>query len=223
MVADKEEETQKLVVFDLDSTLLCDNFIEICACRYNFRQALALVRQIDNDVVSLTRRVSSFLKDRSKTELVELAESIPMVPHITSVVNELRNRHYHIGIITDTYQFVSQIVARRIGADFELSNELVFMAGRATGEVLIPSYFHYNNESTCKHQVCKTNALSYICRQYQVRPEDCIVVGPNEGNECILKNAGRGLNPGKAAEKEEMMPGKLREDGSFSELLNCAV
>ena len=223
MKLEKEIATHKLVVFDMDHALLQEPYADACAKHYNFRQALNLVKQIDDDVVSLTRRTAAFLRDRSKKELVDLAENIPLVPGIGETIFELRNRQYHIGIITHSYQFVSQIVARKIGADFELSNELVFMAGNATGEVLIPSYFHYNYESNCRHQVCKTNALRYICRQYQLKVNDCIVIGVGEGNECILDKAGKGLVFRKPVELAGMVRERNVEEDSFRELLKFAV
>lgn len=213
----------KMVVFDLDNTLLEDRFIEVCSRHYNFRQALALVRQIDNDAVSLTRRIASFLRDRTKKELLELADSIALVPDTLDVVRELKKRSYHIGIISDSYQFVTQLVAKKIGADFELANELVFIAGSATGEVLVPSYFHYNNDSSCKHQVCKTNALRHICRQYQVKFEDCIVVGDDGSNTCMISHAGLGVSFCTTDELLKSVAQKHIEEKSFSELLKYAV
>ncbi len=184
------KDQSKMVVFDLDTTLLKEQFIDACARNYNFIQALALVRQIDNDAVSLTRRVASFLRDRPKKELIEIADGIPLISDVEEVVRDLRQRSYYVGIISESYQFVAQLVANKIGADFEMANELEFIAGSATGEVLIPSYFHYNTDSTCRHQVCKTNALRHICRQYKTRFEDCIVVGNEGTNACMLQHAG---------------------------------
>ena len=207
----------------LENTLMKDQFIEVCARHYNFRQALNLVRQIDNDRVSLTRRIAAFLRDRTRTELMQLAESIPLVDDAVEVINELKKRNYLVGIISECYHFVSQMAARKVGADFELSNELVFIAGSTTGEVLIPSYFHYSNESTCRHQVCKTNALRYICRQYRVRFEDCIVLGDDDSNTCMIKHAGLGVS---FCTKDELMKSvadKHIEEPSFGELLQYAV
>lgn len=189
-----EPAVNKMVIFDLDNMLLQDKFIEACARHYNFRQALALVRQIDKDPLSLLRREAAFLRNRTRRELMDLAASIAMVPDTKEVVAELKQRGYRVGIISDTYQFVTQLVARKIGADFELSYELVFIAESCTGELMIPSYFLYGKGSSCKHPVCKTNALHYICREHKTRPEDCIVVAGNENNVCMVKHAGLGVS-----------------------------
>ncbi len=56
----------KMVVFDMDNTILRGRFIDDCAERFNFKQALNLLRQIDHDPVSLTIRIASFLKRQNK-------------------------------------------------------------------------------------------------------------------------------------------------------------
>jgi HAD superfamily phosphoserine phosphatase-like hydrolase len=216
-------QTNKMVVFDLDKTILEDRFIDVCARIYNFRQALELLRQIDKDAVSLTRRIANFLRDKKKTGLVEIADSIPLVPDTHEVVRVLKERSYHIGIISDSYNFVTQAIARKINADFELSNELLFNGGIATGEVLVPSYFHYNDESTCKHQVCKTNALRHICRVYQVKLDDCIVVGDGDTDACMAEHAGLGVSFCTTSELLKRAAKKHIEERSFSELLKYAV
>jgi HAD superfamily phosphoserine phosphatase-like hydrolase len=214
---------KKMVVFDLDNTLLEDRFIDVCARHYKFWQALSLVRQIDNDQVSLARRKAAFLRDHRKTELVALAETIALVPDALDVVRELKQRGYRIGIISESYQFVTQLVARKIGADFELGNELVFIAGSATGEVLIPSFFHYSKDSTCKHQVCKTNALRYICRQHKIKLEDCIVVADDDSNLCMVRHAGLGVTFRSTDELMKSVAQKHLEEKSLTDLLKYAV
>ena len=212
----------KMMVFDLDNTILQERFIEVCARQFNFSQALALVRQIDNDSVSLAKRMAGFLKGLKRSVLMDLAANIPIVTDTMDVFYELRQRGYYIGIISDSYQFVTQVAAKKINADFELSNQLQFSEGIATGEVLIPSYFQHTNDSLCRHQSCKTNALRHICRVYQVKLEDCIVVSDSEHADCIVKHAGMGISFCTTNELLRNVAKKHIGKKSFSELLDFA-
>ncbi len=216
----REEANKKLVVFDMDNTLLQDRFIEVCARHYKFEQALSLLRHIDNDPVSLTKRIGWFLKDRKRAEMIEIAGSIPLVPGIENVVENLKQRGYIIGIISDSYQLVTRLVADKINADFELANELQTIGDHITGEVLIPSYFKYTGESTCTHSVCKTNALRYICKAYQAKIEDCIVIGDSENDVCMLSHAGLGVAFCTTSELVKSVANKHIEERSFSKLLS---
>ena len=208
-----------MVVFDMDNTLLLRRFIDVCAEEFKFTQALGLLRQIDKDPVNLTVRIAGLLRGRSKNELVELASSIPLVEDIVDVIGVLKSRGYLIGIISDSYQLITQYIASKIGADFSLGNELQFEGDLVSGDVLIPSYFHYAKESTCKHQVCKTNALRYIAEKYNVPLEKCVVVGDSENDICIVKHAGLGVSFCTTNELLKRVASKHINEKSFSELL----
>lgn len=182
-----------MVVFDMDNTLLEKRFIDTCAYEFNFTQALELLRQIDKDPVSITYRIASLLKGKHRSDLLNVVQSIPIVKDIYEVVTELKSRNYKIGIISDSYSLITAFVGDKIKADFGLANELVFDGDTVTGQVLIPSYFHYSQESTCTHQVCKTNALRYICNKYSTAVSNCIVIGDSENDVCMVSHAGLGV------------------------------
>jgi glucosyl-3-phosphoglycerate synthase len=213
---------RKMIVFDMDNTLLQGRFIDACAERFNFKQALNLLRQIDNDPVSLTLRIAGFLKGKTKKELLDIVAAIPLVDDIVEVSEELKRRSYIIGIISDSYQLITQHVANRIGADFWLGNELLYEQDKLTGEVLIPSWFHYSEESTCRHQACKTNALRYICRKYNMELKDCIVVGDSENDICMVQHAGIGVAFCSTSEWLKSVAEKHIEKKKFAELLAYA-
>jgi phosphoserine phosphatase len=213
---------KKMVVFDIDNTVLQGSFIDVCAEKFNFKQALVLLRQIDHDPVSLAVRTAAFLKWKKKSELLEIASGIRMAEDIVEVVNELKNRSYIIGIISDSYQLVTQYIASQINADFWMGNELQYEGELLTGEVLIPSYFHYSEESPCKHQVCKTNALCYIANKYKVKIEDCIAVGDSDNNICMIKHAGTGVTFCTTNELLKKAAKKHIDQKRFSELLEYA-
>jgi glucosyl-3-phosphoglycerate synthase len=213
--------TTRMLLFDMDDTLLKGRFIDVCAEQFNFRQALNLLRQIDRNAVSLTQRIASFLQGKTKDELIDIVKTIPLVDDIIDVTAVLKKRGYKIGIISDSYQVITQYVGERIGADFSLANELQFDNGYLTGEVLIPSYFHYSEESTCRHQVCKTNALRYASHKYNVPLSQCIVVGDSDNDICMLQHAGLGV-AFCATEALKNVAAKKIDKRSFVELLDYA-
>jgi glucosyl-3-phosphoglycerate synthase len=184
---------KKMVVFDMDNTLLQGKFIDACAKKYNFKQALALLRNIDKNSISLNRRIGSFLEGKAIRELVGIVDEIPMPRDIHAVVDELKERGYLIGVLSDTYQQITAHVSKKIGADFYVSYELADVDGIATGTVNIPSYFYFNENSSCDHPVCKTNALRHICRQHNVEMENAIVIGDSDNDLCMIRHAGIGV------------------------------
>lgn len=189
----REDANGKMIVFDMENVLLQEKFIDVCAAEFKFQQALSLLRQIDNDPASLIKRTAAFLKDQKKSTLMEIAAGIALVPGIVEAVQELKERSYIVGMISDSYQVVAGITGKKIGADFELANELQFIGNHVTGDVLIPSYFSRSPESTCRHPICKTNALRHICRVYQTKFENCTVIAGSDEDACMLGHAGLGI------------------------------
>lgn len=184
---------RKMIVFEMDNTILQGKFIDICARKYNFQQALALLRNIDKNSISLTKRIASFLKGMPAQDLVKVADDIPVVKDMPEVMAQLKKRNYIVGIITDSYQVVAEHVAEKIGADFHLSYVLDVHEGTVTGDVRIPSSFYFSEKSSCDHPVCKTNALYHLCNHYDVSMQNCITVGDSENDLCMMRHAGIGV------------------------------
>jgi glucosyl-3-phosphoglycerate synthase len=219
----QHQPANKIVAFDMDNTLLQKRFIDRCAEEYNFTQALALLRHLNNDPITLTIKIAAFLKDKTTSELINIAASIPLVEDTQEVVAALKKRNYIIGIISDSYQLIAQHVAQKIGADFWLANELQAEFGRVTGEVLIPSYFLHCDESGCNHQVCKTNALRHICKKYNSSFENCIVVGDSDNDICMVSHAGTGVAFCSTSELLNNAAARRIDQRSFKSILEYAV
>jgi HAD superfamily phosphoserine phosphatase-like hydrolase len=180
----------KLVVFDMDSALLQHRFIDVCAKEFNFYQALTLLRQIDQDAVSLANRTASFLTGKNIQQLHEISNMIPLVKDVDMVVEELKARGCIVGIISDCYQAVVETIGKRIKVDFSLGYELCLQGNYITGELRIPSCFEYADESTCRHRTCKSNALTFLCAKYSIPLHHSIAVGDAENDACLANHAG---------------------------------
>ena len=213
---------KKMVVFDMDNTVLQGRFIDACAKKYNFRQALALLQNIDKNSISLAKRIASFLKAKPVQDLVKIADEIPITGNIPEVVKELKQRKYRIGIISDSYDVVASHVASKIGADFYLAYQLQQIENISTGEVTIPYYFNYCENSSCDHPICKTNALQHICREQDVALQNCIVVGDNESDLCMIQHAGVGVAFCTSSELLRNVAGKNITRQTVNELLEYA-
>ncbi len=184
---------RKLVVFDMDNTLLIGSFIEACAEKYAFKKELDGLRMTEKDPAVLTKRIAGLLKGLPMGELLQVASSIPVVNDAAEIIERLREEGNIVGIISDSYQFVVECVKNKLGADFALANHLEFFEGIATGEVTIPSYFYYHLNSRCWHNTCKTNVLMHIAHKYRIPVENSVAIGDGENDLCMIGNAGMGI------------------------------
>jgi glucosyl-3-phosphoglycerate synthase len=151
------------------------------------------IRSEENDSISRTKRIATLLKGKALNELIEVAESIPLVSDALEVVLKLKERGFVTGIISDSYDCITQFVRNKLGMDFSLSNELEFSRSVCTGEVKLPSFFFSSVQSICRHTLCKTNALLQVLDRYGIVKENAIVVGDGLNDLCMIKESGMGI------------------------------
>lgn len=183
----------KLVVFDMDNTLLQGRFIDTCADKFDFKKELMDIRSSETDIFILTKRIATLLKGKTISELIGIADNIPIIEGTKEIVAELKNRGYIVGIISDSYDCITNHIKNKAGMDFSLSNELEFSKSICTGEVKIPSFLFSNPKSICKHNLCKTNALLNLLNKYNIKLENSIAIGDSINDLCMIKEAGLGI------------------------------
>ena len=212
----------KLIVFDMDNTILQGRFIDVCAKYYGFTNDLLDIRSAETDVVIITKRIAMLLKDKPMNELIGIADNMQVVQNTAAIVAELRQRGYITGIISDSYDIITNHIRIKLGMDFSLSNELEFSMGVCTGEVKIPSFLFNQPQSVCKHNICKTNALLSVLNQYNINRSNSIAIGDSLNDLCMIRNAGVGVAFCSANELVNQSADIKITDPSFSELLRIA-
>ncbi len=214
---------KKMVVFDMDDTILKGRFVDIFARQYKLTETLAEIRKKITDGTLRTKAIAKLFKEKNFGELIEIVNSIDTIADINKVVDTLHERGYIVGIITDSYDFVANHIKHKIGADFFLANELEFSNSIATGEVKIPSFFFHNDHSSCLHTLCKSNALDHILQKYDIDHGNCIAVGDSENDICMVKKAGFGIAFRSKNEYLKQTADLLIETEQFAPLLDYAV
>ncbi len=185
---------KKIAVFDMDNTILRASYITTAAARFGFSKDLVDIVANNNNPFIRTKMIARQLKGKSIAELLEVADSIPVTPRLPELIAELKHQGYITGIISDSYDCITNHIKNKFGFDFTISNELEFSRSMATGEVKIPSFFLLDDKSQCKHEYCKLNALINICDKYKVDLKNTFVVGDGENDICIIRKAGIGVS-----------------------------
>jgi len=212
----------KMIVFDLDNTILKGRFIDTCAKAFGFTQKLEDLRFSEKDPLILTKRIGLLLKGKTIDDLLHVVSGIEIVNDVQKVVKQLKEKKYIVGIISHSYTLITNYIKQKIGADFTYANQLEFFEGKATGEVNLPSYFFALPESICGHSYCKSNALQYACEKYNVSLKNCIAVGDDKDDRCILAHAGKAVAFCAKDELLEKIAFKSIKDYSFEPLLAIA-
>ncbi|HRD58631.1 MAG TPA: HAD-IB family phosphatase [Ferruginibacter sp.] len=202
-VKDSIGHLKKMLILDMDDTILQGRFINVAAEKFCFtKELLTLRRDFEGDTITLTKSIARLLKGKTIKEIIDVAESIPPIPDIVSVVKKLKERGYIIGVISDSYTVITEHIKNTIGADFSLSNELGFSHGICSGEVQLPSFFFKNDKSICTHNLCKTNAMLSIAKEYNIDLKNIIAVGDSRNDLCMILKSGLGIS---FCSKDEML------------------
>lgn len=212
----------KMIVLDMDDTILTDRFINICAAEFGFSAKLDELRFSEKDPIILTKRIGLLLKNRTMDELLHVISNMQMAENIREMVKVYKEKGYLVGIISHSYTLITNYVKQQIGADFSVAHQLEFFEGKATGEVNLPSYFFGSPESICGHSFCKTNALQHVCEQYNVKLKNVIAVGDSKDDRCMIAHAGKGIAFCATDEMLEKIAFKSIKQRNFEPLLALA-
>jgi glucosyl-3-phosphoglycerate synthase len=214
--------SRKLILFDMDNTLLAGRFIDFCADAFGFGKELKDLRSFEEDSILLTKQIARLLRGKPIDGLIKVAERIPIVKGAHEIIRELKRRGYLVGIVSDSYDVITNYLKNRLSLDFTLSNELEFSGSICTGEVKIPSFFFKDSYSLCEHTICKTNALLRVLKGLKIKNKNVIAVGDDMNDLCLIKNAGLGVAFNTSEELINQQADHVIREQSFEDLLNLA-
>ncbi|MBT3387812.1 MAG: phosphoserine phosphatase SerB [Desulfobacula sp.] len=131
---------RKLVVFDMDSTLIQGEVIVELAKLANAGEEVnkitesAMRGEIDFKE-SFIKRVA-LLKGIKEEQLANVARSIPLTEGADIVAKTLRGLGYKLGILSGGFTFIGEYLKEKLGFDYMYANELDIENGVVTGKVV---------------------------------------------------------------------------------------
>ncbi|TAH00241.1 MAG: glycosyltransferase [Sphingobacteriales bacterium] len=193
-IREKSTALKKVAIIDMDNTLLRGSFITTAADRFGFKKELIDIVTTQTNAFIRTKQLAALLKGQPISNLLQVADAIPVTPGIEALIAALKERGFIVGIISDSYDCITNHYKNKYQLDFTLANELEFSKSMVTGEVKIPSFFLPHGTSICQHDYCKSNALVHICRHYNISIADTITIGDGENDICMVKKSGIGFS-----------------------------
>ncbi len=137
-------------------------------------------------------RVGSWFSGVSRRSLEDAARRLPLDPDACHVVVSLRKAGFRVGVVTHGFHVVSEVVRRRVFADFSLAHLMRFKSGKATGQVVLsPAMLDVGG---CpRHTCCKGNAIKYLLDRTGVDRCQVLAVGAEEDDLCMFEAVGRSV------------------------------
>ena len=124
---------KRLIVFDVDSTLIQQEVIEMLAARAGALDAVAAITDAAmrgelDFAESLHRRVAT-LAGLPAEVLGEVAEDVELTPGARTTIRTLRRLGYHVGVVSGGFRQVIEPLAHELMLDFVAANELEIVDG----------------------------------------------------------------------------------------------
>ena len=188
----------KLILFDMDDTLIAGRTIYEVADRKGFRKEVDEIVSMNITNYEKTILIARLLKGMRVEEFLKIFRAIPLNPHVDEVVEKLKKRGLKMGIISNSYDIAVDDLKKRLGMDFGISNKLVVKEGVITGEVIPHNKNPSQDIDDCRSfSVCKRDALLQVCKDLGIRPDETIAVGDGNVDRFMLEVAGLGIAYGK--------------------------
>ncbi len=212
----------KMIVFDMDNTILLGSFIATASDSFGFKDKLIKIVTENPNPFTRTKSIARLLKGKSFDEILEVVDRIEIVKDAEYVIQELKSKGYICGIISDSYDVVTNHIKNKLTLDFSIANELEFSRSIATGEVKIPSAFIRNHDSKCNHEVCKSNVLKQLAESYKIDIKNIMSIGDSENDICLIKESGIGIAFCSDNSFLNLVADRIIKEKSFMEILDFA-
>ncbi|MBM9505705.1 phosphoserine phosphatase SerB [Actinacidiphila acididurans] len=187
MPAGLQRRAQRLVVMDVDSTMIQDEVIELFAAHAGCEDEVAAITaaamrgELDFEQ-SLRARVALLAGlDASVTDKVRA--EVRLTPGARTLIRTLKRLGYQVGIVSGGFTQVTDDLQERLGLDFAAANTLEVADGKFTGKVTGPVV----------DRAGKARHLRRFAEQAGVPLSQTVAIGDGANDLDMLNAAGLGV------------------------------
>ena len=177
----------RLVVMDVDSTLVQGEVIEMLAARAGYLAEVARVTDAamrgELDFEQSLRRRVALLAGLDASVLDEVYDAIELAAGARTLVRTLKRLGYRFAIVSGGFTAVTDRIATDLGIDFSAANELEVLDGRMTGQLVGPVI----------DRAGKADALRRFATQAGIPLAATVAVGDGANDLDMLAAAGLGI------------------------------
>ena len=177
----------RLIVMDVDSTLVTGEVIDLLAARAGCAGEVAKVTESamrgELDFAASLRERTALLSGLDVTVLDSVRDSLNLTPGAETLVRTLKRLGYKCGLVSGGFTAVIEPLAASLGIDYIAANTLEIADGKLTGRVLEPIV---DREG-------KTAALREFAARAGVPLSQTVAVGDGANDLGMIAAAGLGV------------------------------
>jgi phosphoserine phosphatase len=177
----------RLIVMDVDSTLIQGEVIEMLAAHAGCEAEVAAVTEAamrgEIDFEESLRSRVALLEGVPESALDEVYDAIVLAPGARTMVRTLRRLGYRFAIVSGGFSRITDRLADDLGIHFSRANELEIVDGRLTGRIVGPVV----------DRAGKAAALREFAAEIGVPEAAVIAIGDGANDLDMLNAAGLGI------------------------------
>jgi len=178
---------KKLVVMDVDSTLIQQEVIELLGAKAGVQAEIAKVTDAamrgELDFESSLRARVALLKGLPQSVLVDVQSEITLTPGARTLVRTLNKLGHHIALVSGGFESVIAPLVSELGIDHMRANNLEIVDGKLTGNLIGPIV----------DRAGKATALKEFAAAHNIELEQTIAIGDGANDLDMIAVAGMGI------------------------------
>jgi len=205
---------RRLVVFDMDSTILDGEVID----------ELAKVANVGDKVGEITHRAMAGEIDfkealRERVQLLQglpvsvlqdVADSMSLTSGTYDLISTLKSMGFKVALISGGFTYFANRLKEQLGFDYAFANDLDVADGVLTGKV----------KGRIIDRETKGQIVEELAEKEGLRREEIVAVGDGANDEIMLKNAGLGIAFNASALLQKVADGRITHSNLLG-LLYC--
>ncbi len=178
---------KRLVVMDVDSTLIQGEVIELLAEHAGCAKEIARVTESamrgELDFEQSLRQRVALLEGLDASVLDEVRDKLQLTPGARTLVRTLKRLGYEFAIVSGGFTQITDGLVDRLGIDYSAANLLEVVDGKLTGRLLGPIV----------DRPGKADALERFAEQAEVPLSQAVAIGDGANDLDMISRAGLGI------------------------------
>jgi phosphoserine phosphatase len=180
-------QAMRLVVMDVDSTLLQDEAIDLLAaragCAAQVREITAAAMRGELDFAESLHQRVALLDGLDASVLDEVLAALRLAPGARTLIRTLKRLGYRCGVVSGGFTQFTDWLTTELGLDFAEANTLEVVAGKLTGRVV----------GQVVDRAGKERALRHFASAAGVPLSQTVAVGDGANDLDMISAAGLGI------------------------------
>jgi phosphoserine phosphatase len=134
-----QRRAQRLVVMDVDSTLIQDEVIELFAahagCEAEVAEVTAAAMRGELDFAQSLHARVALLRGLDASVIDKVRAEVRLTPGARTLIRTLKRLGYQVGVVSGGFTQVTDALKEKLGLDFASANTLEVVDGKLTGQV----------------------------------------------------------------------------------------